>query len=420
MGAEWRLGEESELRLQQARAGEPVTVMLTGGSAEVLGCELPPGRKVHLTGESSAVFTYHGCTLTVDGAVERAYVNDETPMIFHLNAHAVLQRRRESALENSSPGPRCMLAGPPDSGKSSLCSLLCNYASRSGSVPLRVDLDPSLNEVASPGTVAAAAADSPVGPGQEDSASPSAPIAYGYPYSLPCEHPQLWMHCVHRIAKAAQAREDESALSGASGIIVDTPPCSEECCSVQQLAEAARALSINTILVLGDDALRNDLEQEFKKASSVEVVEVPKSGGALRRSIEARKREQAKRLKHYFYGSDGSLTPSTRMLSIDDLTTLRIGGTKTAPQDTLPANVAARADPLHVQSSEPGMDLLQHLLVIPHTQEEESAASAACAGLVHVTQIDTSARAITLLCPGHEALPSRFGVVGSLRWVSGE
>lgn len=37
---------------------------------------------------------------------------------------------RDQARESNSTGPKVMVVGSPDSGKSSLCKLLCNYASR--------------------------------------------------------------------------------------------------------------------------------------------------------------------------------------------------------------------------------------------------------------------------------------------------
>lgn len=39
---------------------------------------------------------------------------------------------REEALAEKRAGPRVMVVGAQDSGKSSLCKLLCNYASRQG------------------------------------------------------------------------------------------------------------------------------------------------------------------------------------------------------------------------------------------------------------------------------------------------
>lgn len=74
------------------------------------------------------------------------YVADETPMASYLNVHTILNRRREEAARaapgtEGSNGPVVAVVGPTDSGKSTLCRMLCNWAVRSGWQPTFVDLD---------------------------------------------------------------------------------------------------------------------------------------------------------------------------------------------------------------------------------------------------------------------------------------
>lgn len=66
-----------------------------------------------------------------------------------MNTHGALESQRESANTQlmaippnpSARGPRLLVAGPTDVGKSTLCRILCNYAVREGRTPLYVDLD---------------------------------------------------------------------------------------------------------------------------------------------------------------------------------------------------------------------------------------------------------------------------------------
>lgn len=58
-------------------------------------------------------------------------------------------------------GPRVMLVGPTDSGKSALARVLLNYAARQGWKPTAVDLDVTLNSISTPGTLAAAPVEVP-------------------------------------------------------------------------------------------------------------------------------------------------------------------------------------------------------------------------------------------------------------------
>ena len=68
--------------------------------------------------------------------------------IIYLNTHAALESLRKTAesmllADPNSParGPRMLIAGPTDVGKTTLCRILCNYAVREGRTPLYVDLD---------------------------------------------------------------------------------------------------------------------------------------------------------------------------------------------------------------------------------------------------------------------------------------
>jgi polyribonucleotide 5'-hydroxyl-kinase len=75
--------------------------------------------------------------------------------VIYLNTHAALEVMRKvvegklaalattglSSGEPSPRGPRLMVAGPTDVGKSTLCRILCNYAVREGRNLQLVDLD---------------------------------------------------------------------------------------------------------------------------------------------------------------------------------------------------------------------------------------------------------------------------------------
>lgn len=45
----------------------PAAPQLEQGAAEIFGSELSLGQRVNLNGQAVAVFTWEGCTLTVDG-----------------------------------------------------------------------------------------------------------------------------------------------------------------------------------------------------------------------------------------------------------------------------------------------------------------------------------------------------------------
>lgn len=63
------------------------------------------------------------------------------PQVSYLNIHQALSNQRQQAKESGGQGPRCIVVGPTDAGKSSLCKMLANWAVRMGTGPTFVDLD---------------------------------------------------------------------------------------------------------------------------------------------------------------------------------------------------------------------------------------------------------------------------------------
>jgi polyribonucleotide 5'-hydroxyl-kinase len=71
-------------------------------------------------------------------------------MTVYANLHFALE-----PLRSARRGPRVMVVGAPDTGKSWLSRMLANYAVRVGHRPLLVDLDISRGCMAVPGTMGA-------------------------------------------------------------------------------------------------------------------------------------------------------------------------------------------------------------------------------------------------------------------------
>ena len=76
-------------------------------------------------------------------------------MTSYVELHMELERKRAVAKANGTAGPHVLVAGPTDTGKSSLCRLLANYQARCGSSTTLVDLDFAQGESSSPGCISA-------------------------------------------------------------------------------------------------------------------------------------------------------------------------------------------------------------------------------------------------------------------------
>ena len=90
-----------------------------------------------------AVFTFDGCSIESSGNDVIEYIGHETPKQVEINVHFALHNLRQIAKRNDEYGPRVMIVGPADVGKTSLAKTLANYATRSFSNILTCEIDPS-------------------------------------------------------------------------------------------------------------------------------------------------------------------------------------------------------------------------------------------------------------------------------------
>ncbi|CAN6470362.1 unnamed protein product [Victoria cruziana] len=176
---QFKLLKESELRVEVG-PDSPIRIRLTSGTAEIFGTELPPENWVSFPPlHKFAMFTWNGAALDVEGTTEVEYVADETPMISYVNVHAILDARRARAKEatttasadsvslpvpKESQGPRVIVVGPTDSGKSTLSKMLLSWASKQGWKPTFVDLDVGQGSITIPGCISATPIEMPIDP----------------------------------------------------------------------------------------------------------------------------------------------------------------------------------------------------------------------------------------------------------------
>lgn len=73
----------------------------------------------------------------------------------------------------------------------------------------------------------------------------------------------------------------------------------------------------------------------------VSVVRLPKSGGVVMRPPALRKQARTARVREYFYGARGELSPHSRTLGFSELRVYRVGGGPRAPTSALPLCASA-------------------------------------------------------------------------------
>ncbi|KAF7295436.1 mRNA cleavage and polyadenylation factor CLP1 [Mycena indigotica] len=486
---EWNLERETEYRFEldpdsslAIKAGLPNGVVK--GHAEVFGAELAANRP-YIFGQEckAAIYTWEGCTIEMSGHPSTEYVSEETPMVPYGNVHYSFEKMRVLALsqlrgspvpasERDKPAepPRVLVVGPENSGKTTLCKILTNYAVRMGQgwSPLLVNLDPAEGGWAAPGAIGVTPVHTPLPTstpasplGTAATSAPTAlssnallPLAYWYGHAETKRNPLLMERIIRNIGENIkdkyqahpEGKDKKSPAFQAAGFIVDTPSSfatgsgsNEE---RQRLIKATiDAFKINTILVVGHEKLNVELQRAY--GSQITVVKVPKSGGVVELDYLYRERVHKSQLHAYFYGqvipppagitsaSFGSetlvLSPSSSILNFDDLSIYRIGAESMAPSSALPigaARVVSETQAVPVDPSSPGSGLLNAVLAIlatPSTADDaerydEEILDLSVSGFVVVTNIDMPNRKMTILSPNQGSIVGRTAVIGSYEW----
>lgn len=160
------------------------------------------------------------------------YLAEETPMISYANLHFALERIREDSSSKSRDGPRVLVVGPENAGKTSLVKLLTAYTTRSGRQPVTVNLDTKEGMLSIPGSLSAAVfssiIDTEEGWGSSPTNGPSQvpvklPLVYYYGQANPEDNTQVFKPMATRLALSVMSRLQEDGEAKGAGCIVDTP-----------------------------------------------------------------------------------------------------------------------------------------------------------------------------------------------------
>ncbi|WCJ42457.1 hypothetical protein M5689_023265 [Euphorbia peplus] len=410
-----KLERESELRIEVANE-IPLRLRLLNGSAEIFGTELPPEMWLTFPPRLKfAVFTWYGATIEMDGPTETDYTADETPMVSYVNVHAVLEGRRNRVRgSESSQGPRVIVVGPTDSGKSTLCRMLLSWAAKQGWKPTFIDLDIGQGSITTPGCIAATPIELPID--SVEGISLEMPLVYFYGHTTPSQNVDLYKTLVKELSQILEKQFTGNSESRAAGMVINTMGWIEGV-GYELLLHAIDTFSANVVLVLGQEKLFSMLRDVLKNKPNVDVVKLQKSGGVVSRTSKARQKTRGIRIREYFYGINNDLSPHSNIASFSDLFVYRIGGGPQAPRSALPIGADPVANPLRVTAVNIDHDLLHGVLAVSYAQEPEQIVSSNVAGFIYVTDIDLQRRIITYLAPTAGDLPSKYLIMGTLTWL---
>ncbi|EME26692.1 pre-mRNA cleavage complex II protein Clp1-like protein [Galdieria sulphuraria] len=408
----FRLEKEQELRFEVSNENK-VYLTLQSGTAEVFGIELPKKKPVELCDTKLAVFTWQGCELQLQGITDLEYVANETPMHLYLKAHYLLDSMRRKARQQGTKGPKVVIVGPQDSGKSSLCQILSCYAMKGGKKILYASIDFQQGSFSIPGAIGASSVEHAT---IEDGMIFENNLVYFYGHTVASENPRLLEKLVSNLSNLLDAKLEDSEMDlGHMGFIADSFG-SLDGSNYDVLKQVLKEIKANVIIVLGSERLYADIQRDLCSEQR-QIIQLPKSGGVVGRDQYLRRRLQEMQLRCYFYGSDGNLNPFTTVVTFDQVHIVRVGIGLHVPATALPLGAQSTLDPLQISQVTPSTELLHCMLGVSQAEEEEQIVDSPVYGFVHVAKVDISKRTISLLAPSPGKLPGSFLVMGSIRWL---
>ncbi|KAG0579627.1 hypothetical protein KC19_4G111200 [Ceratodon purpureus] len=408
------LQRENELRVEVGM-NSALHLQLVDGTAEIFGSELPPMFWMTFpAGHKFAVFTWNGCTIEVDGVFDVAYVADETPMVSYANVHSVLEQRRRRAKDGFAAGPRCVVGGPTDHGKSSLARMLLSWAAREGWRPTFTDLDIGQGSITIPGTVSATPVEMPIHP--VEGVPSNQALVYFYGHTTPSVNVNLYKALVQELTRKLDSEPASNPDLQAAGMVINTMGWVEGV-GYELLLHAIETLRADTVLVLGQEKLHTMLQTALNARNpAVEVVKLHKSGGVVTRNRDYRQHTRVQKINEYFYGISQELFPHCFVANFSDFQVFRLGGGPQAPLSALPIGAKPVADPTRVVPVRFSKELLHAVLSVSFAKVPEDLLKSNVAGFIHIQDVDMERQKVTYMAPCPGPLPNQLLLAGSLVW----
>uniref|UniRef100_A0A8C9H558 Uncharacterized protein n=1 Tax=Piliocolobus tephrosceles TaxID=591936 RepID=A0A8C9H558_9PRIM len=114
----------------------------TNCSAEIFGKELIVDKDYYFGyNEKFAIFTFTGCVIQIKGTTLQEYENQNNSIKEFLSLCYVLDAYRMLAKKKKTIGPRVLITGNNNAGKSTIAMLLLNYALKSNFKPIYIETD---------------------------------------------------------------------------------------------------------------------------------------------------------------------------------------------------------------------------------------------------------------------------------------
>lgn len=419
-GSEWKVERPSESRL---------IIVIKTGIAEIFGTELANGIEYEFRSFNFSIFSVEDVTLEwkcPEMSVQNLTVIPNTTSKFIYNLHFALEKMRCSSFE----GPRAMIIGEANSGKTSLCRTLCSYAIKYKPYqPMFINLDPREGVFSPPGCISAIpisdildVQSSTWGQSMTSGATPlhsKQPFVKNYGLERLTDNRTFYQRLTSELASVVDERLAGDSLVRRSGCIVDTPPLASLSEKDNELEEIVRKFKVNVVVAIGDesDAIFEKYAQKLFPHVGSNFIKIPKLSGCIPTDDVYKRLLQRSSIREYFYGTPKVvLSPYAIGADMEDVSIWKPKNVMDLTEAEAEKQNGNEMIPVEVTASN-----LQHALVaITYADRKASAAEverAPILGFALITEVNEKRRKLRILLPVPGRLPNKAMVLTSYRYL---
>ncbi|QSL64264.1 hypothetical protein MERGE_000420 [Pneumocystis wakefieldiae] len=424
----WSIQPGQEFRFE-VEFDSRIEIEIKSGTAEIFGTELAIGPVYSFSGAKLALFTWRGCVIDVKGTPSVHYIADETPMLAYLNLHFAIENLRKEAMKNHDNGPRVLLVGPEDSGKTSLVRILSGYALKQKRSPILVNLDTQEDIGSIPGSVSITLISGildientfgstlTTGPSQYPSLIT---LSYYYGYDFPTYNLKFYKSLISRLGIVCASKMSEIEDVKYSGCIIDTSGIIDQSKGYDIINNIISDFSVNVLIVLGSERLYSDMARKYDNKKGMHVVKLPKSGGCVNREKSFIQKARNSAVRKYFYGDfRTTLSPYSIIYDFDSLIVYRVEEETFTHSSALPIGHDISLQKLQMIKINVFSILQNSVLAVSHANINDSIDTileSPVAGYIYVSDVDDNKKKLTILSPLPGRLPSPVLIMGSFKW----
>lgn len=294
-----------------------IELILSEGHAEIFGCPLAQD-KIYTFHQSFSIITWSNALIHVFKKPKQVFVPvKQTPLLEYIAFESKLNSYRQNALNKKVNGPRILITGSNNSGKSSFCRFLCNYASLSKWKPVFVDLDPNLSDICLPGCIGALQINKPSC--VKISSEKFISLMYGK-YKM---NDLFYLTLCNHLAKLC---ENFNCIH--DGMIINTVFFDDHC-----LQEQIKMFQVDIVVVLGDELLYDQLLKDSNISQDVSIL-YQSAWSFTKKSKKDFELLRKTSIQDYFLG-DWKLHHVEIVLG-KNITCIQLGTVNIVPSSTLP------------------------------------------------------------------------------------